>query len=88
MFNDELWRIIAKETDGTYKIIRNDVLEDRAYDEANHRSTEKNSYCQKPSYGCGVFAAVSGEFSTPDGAVKGTVTRNSNGRFKYKNIFK
>ena len=77
MFNDELWRIIAKETDGTYKIIRNDVLEDRAYDEANHRSTEKNSYCQKPSYGCGVFAAVSGEFSTPDGAVKGTVTEDS-----------
>ena len=77
MFNDELWRIIAKETDGTYKIIRNDVLEDRAYDETNHRSTEKNSYCQKTSYGCGVFAAVSGEFSTPDGAVKGTVTEDS-----------
>ena len=77
MFNDELWRIIAKEADGTYKIIRNDVLENRAFDEANHRSTEKNTYCQKPSYGCGVFAAVSGEFSTPDGAVKGTVTEDS-----------
>ena len=25
-FNNELWRIIAKETDGTYKIIRNEVL--------------------------------------------------------------
>ena len=45
MFNDELWRIVAKEADGTYKIIRNEVLAKRAYDEANHRSTEKNSYC-------------------------------------------
>ena len=77
MFNDELWRIIAKEVDGTYKIIRNDVLEDRAFDEANHRSTEKNSYCQNPLVGCGVYAAVEGEFSTPDGAVKGTVTEDS-----------
>ena len=25
-FNNELWRIIAKETDGTYKIIRDEVL--------------------------------------------------------------
>ena len=76
-FNNELWRIIAREADGTYKIIRNDVLEDRAFDEANHRSTEKNSYCQSPSVGCGVYAAVKGEFSTPDGAVKGTVTEDS-----------
>ena len=77
MFNDELWRIIAKETDGTYKIIRNDVLEDRAFDEANHRSTANNTYCQNPSNGCGVYAAVDGKFSTPDGAVKGTVTEDS-----------
>ena len=77
MFNDELWRIIAKETDGTYKIIRNDVLDGRAYDEANHRSTEKNTYCDYPSFGCGVFAAVSGEFSSPSGSKKGTVTEDS-----------
>ena len=31
-FNNELWRIISKEADGTYKIIRNDVLEDRYWD--------------------------------------------------------
>ncbi len=24
-FNDELWRIVAKESDGTYKIIRNEL---------------------------------------------------------------
>ena len=76
-FNGETWRIIAKETDGTYKIIKNDVLEDRAYDEANHRSTANNTYCQQPQYGCGVYAAVDGEFSSPSGSQKGTVTEDS-----------
>ena len=77
MFNNELWRIVAKEADGTYKIIRNDVLADRAYDEANYRSTEKNTYCDDPSYGCGVYAAVDGEFSSLSGSQKGTVTEDS-----------
>ena len=77
MFNDELWRIIAKETDGTYKIIKNDTLPARAFDEANHRSTANNTYCQQPQYGCGVYAAVSGEFSSPSGSQKGTVTEDS-----------
>ena len=76
-FNGELWRIVAKETDGTYKIIRNDVLEKRPYDEVNHRSTANNTFCTDPSSGCGVYAAVEGEFSTPDGAIKGTVTEDS-----------
>ncbi len=77
MFNDELWRIIAKETDGTYKIIRNDVLANRAYDEANHRRTANNSYCTNTYYGCGVYAAVSGTFSSPSGSQSGTVTEDS-----------
>ncbi len=76
-FNDELWRIIAKETDGTYKIIRNDVLANRQFDEANHRSTANNTYCTNPANGCGVYAAVSGEFSSPSGSQKGTVTEDS-----------
>ena len=76
-FNNETWRIISKEADGTYKIIRNDVLSNRAYDEANHRSTEKNSYCTNPRYGCGVYAAVSGTFSSPSGSQSGTVTEDS-----------
>ena len=75
-FNGETWRIIAKEADGTYKIIKNDVLAVRAFDEANHRSTENNSYCDNPSRGCGVYAAVSGEFSS-SGSQSGTVTEDS-----------
>ena len=77
MFNDELWRIIAKEADGTYKIIRNETLPARAYDEKNHRSTTNNTYCKEPSGGCGVYAAVDGEFSSPSGSQKGTVTEDS-----------
>ena len=76
-FNGELWRIIAKETDGTYKIIRNDVLEDRPFDEANHRSTENNTYCTGTRYGCGVYAAINGEFTSLSGSRSGTVTEDS-----------
>ena len=77
MFNDELWRIVAKETDGTYKIIRNDILAKRAFDAANHRSTDNNSYCTSPQYGCGVYAAVDGTFSSQSGSQSGTVTEDS-----------
>ena len=76
-FNGETWRIVAKEADGTYKIIKNDVLASRAYDEENHRSTANNSYCDNPQYGCGVYAAVEGTFSSPSGSQSGTVTEDS-----------
>ena len=82
-FNNELWRIIAKEADGTYKIIRDEILPQNAnyttmaYDVSNHRLTENNTYCIEPSSGCGVFAAVSGTFQTPDGKYSGTVTEDS-----------
>ena len=77
MFNNETWRIISKEADGTYKIIRNDVLSNRAFDVENHRSTERNTYCDHPYWGCGVYAAVSGTFSSPSGSQSGTVTEDS-----------
>ena len=76
-FNDELWRIVAKEADGTYKIIRNDILAQRSFDEKNHRSTANNSYCLQAQWGCGVFAAVEGTFSSPSGSQSGTVTEDS-----------
>lgn len=53
-FNDELWRIIAKEADGTYKIIRDEFLPQNygyskiEFDESNHRPTANNTYCTKP----------------------------------------
>ena len=74
MFNDELWRIIAKETDGTYKIIRNDVLAKRPFD--NQNRTASSTYCADTS-GCGVYAAVDGTFSSQSGSQSGTVTEDS-----------
>ncbi len=82
-FNNELWRIVAKETDGTYKIVRDELLPQNegytfmAYDASNHRLDENNTYCTNPSYGCGVYAAVSGTFQTPNGRYSGTVTEDS-----------
>ena len=74
MFNNELWRIISKEADGTYKIIRNDVLSNRAFDTQNR--TSSSTYCKSTS-GCGVYAAVSETFSSPSGSQSGTVTEDS-----------
>ena len=82
-FNNELWRIIAKEVDGTYKIVRHELLPQNAgytqmkYDSANHRLTENNTYCANSGNGCGVFAAVSGTFEVPGGYHSGTVTEDS-----------
>ncbi len=33
--NGEIWRIVAKETDGTYKILKNDLLSNQAWDSTN-----------------------------------------------------
>ena len=73
-FNGETWRIIAKETDGTYKIIKNDILANRAYD--NQDRTTSSTYCTSAS-SCGVYAAVDGTFSSPSGSQSGTVTEDS-----------
>ena len=76
MFNDELWRIIAKESDGTYKIIRDEWLEYvLAFDEANHRLTKNNTYCSNPKNGCNVYGAVSGTYTFA--GQSGTVTEDS-----------
>ena len=79
-FNNELWRIIAKEPDGTYKIIRDEVLPGTmAFDEFGYRSYENNTYCTDLQYGgaCGVYGKVSGIYQSPDGRFSGTVTEDS-----------
>jgi len=85
-FNNELWRIIAKETDGTYKIIRDELLPQNAgyttiaFDTVGYRSYENNTYCTnlQSSYdSCGVYGKVSGTYSRPDGKFSGTVTEDS-----------
>ena len=76
-FNGELWRIIAKEADGTYKIIRNDLLDKMPFDNGSHRHTQNNTYCTEPSRGCGVYAAVDGIFKSQSNLQSGTVTEDS-----------
>ena len=85
-FNNELWRIIAKETDGTYKIIRNEVLpEDMPFDENDYRDSESNgaggTYCANSSYGCNAWAATANMVGSPseftNGDYSGTVLLDS-----------
>ena len=79
-FNNELWRIVAKEIDGTYKIIRDEVLPGTmAFDEFDYRSYEHNTYCEelRDGAGCGVYGKVSGTYQSPDGRFIGTVTEDS-----------
>ena len=35
-FNGELWRIVSKESDGTYKIVRNDILNEQPWSAGNN----------------------------------------------------
>ena len=84
-FNNELWRIVAKETDGTYKIIRDELLPQNAgyttiaFDALGYRSYENNTYCTdlQDNWGCGVYGKVSGTYQRPDGKLSGTVTEDS-----------
>ena len=62
MFNNELWRIVAKEADGAYKIVRNEVLpEYMPFDERGNRDSNSNgaggTYCANSSFGCNAWAA-------------------------------
>ena len=70
-FNNELWRIVAKEADGVYKIVRNEVLpEEMPFDENDYRDSESNgaggTYCANSSYGCNAWAATTNLVGRPD----------------------
>ena len=78
-FNNELWRIVAKEADGAYKIVRNEVLpEDMPFDEDNYRDKESNgaggTYCANSSYGCNVWAANANLVGSPSEFTNATYT--------------
>ena len=86
LWNGELWRIISKEADGTYKIVRNEVLpEDMPFDNDNYRDSESNgaggTYCANSSYGCNAWAATANMVGSPaeftNGNYSGTVLLDS-----------
>ncbi len=78
-FNNELWRIVAKEADGAYKIVRNEVLpEEMPFDEDNYRDKESDgaggTYCANSSYGCNAWAANANLVGSPSEFTNTTYT--------------
>ena len=70
-FNNELWRIVAKEADGTYKIVRNEVLSEKiSFDNKGYRDADSNgaggTYCANSSHGCNAWAANSNLVGKPE----------------------
>jgi len=59
-FNNETWRIISVETDGTLKIIKNSQESNHFFDESGYRDSTSNgaggTYCAKNSFGCNAWA--------------------------------
>ena len=72
-FNGELWRIISKETNGTYKILRNEVLpEEMAFDSRGARTT---GYCSNmSSYGCNAWSSTANMVGSPSEFTNGKYT--------------
>ncbi len=78
-FNNELWRIVAKEADGAYKIVRNEVLPEKMpFDEDNYRDKESNgaggTYCANDSNGCNAWAANANLVGSPAEFINGSNT--------------
>ena len=76
MFNNELWRIVSLESDGTLKITKYFYLEERrAYDNENNRTT---GYCSSATNGCNAWSNLS-DFSYRDksGPVEGDASLNT-----------
>ena len=78
-FNNELWRIVAKEADGAYKIVRNEVLpEEMPFDERGNRDSNSNgaggTYCANSSYGCNAWAANANLVGSPSEFTNTTYT--------------
>ena len=81
-FNNELWRIISKEADGTYKILRNEVLpEEMAFDSQGARTTGYCSQGSAPNYGCNAWSSTANMVGSPseftNGSYTGTVDADS-----------
>lgn len=65
-FNDEIWRIMSVESDGTLKIIRNESIEKRLWDAINTRNSSTSTYCTNAgNYGCNAWAATANLVNTP-----------------------
>ena len=58
--NDELYRIIGIDSDGTMKIIKNESINSMPWDEPGTRNNTTSTYCTNASmYGCNIWVATS-----------------------------
>jgi len=77
-FNNETWRIMSVESDGTLKIIRNESIKKREFDRFGYRDSTSNgaggTYCANSSTGCNAWA-VSDNFT--NGTYTGTVLKDA-----------
>ena len=74
-FNGELWRIVAKESDGTYKILRNEVLPEKmAFDSSGARPTGYCSQGDAPSWGCNAWSSTANMVGSPSEFTNGKYT--------------
>ena len=65
-FNGELWRIISKEADGTYKILRNETLPEKmAFDSKGARTTGYCSQGNAPFAGCNAWSSTANMVGSP-----------------------
>ena len=72
-FNGELWRIISKEAEGTYKILRNEVLPDRmVFDSQGARTTGYCSQGSAPTSGCNAWSSTANMVGSPSEFTNGT----------------
>ncbi len=76
IFNDELWRIISVNTsDNTIKIIRNEILENRAFDTASGRYQGKEGYCDSSSFGCSIYGRLNNLYDNNDNLLTALLSR-------------
>ena len=69
-----LWRIIAKETDGTYKILRNEMVTSMSFDSIGARTTGYCSQGNAPTDGCSVWSSTANMVGSPAEFVTGSYT--------------
>ncbi len=78
IFNNEMWRILSVEKDGTIKIIKNDNLESMAFDSQGYRDSSSNgvggTYCAVARFGCNAWS-ISDNFN--NGTFSGTVLKDA-----------
>ena len=73
-FNGELWRIISKEADGTYKILRNEVVTSMSFDSVGARTTGYCSQGSAPTSGCNAWSSTANMVGSPSEFTNGTCT--------------